>query len=451
MTRQHVPVAGVQGAGWSRRALLAGCGLAGGLALAGCVEKTRPTIVDGGNEAASDPHARALKQILDRRVKAMEQGDERAFLADLDQNNAELIKQQRMFFVNLRQFKPTTFRYITNFSGDGKVENGVYQFAPVHEVIQLAADAGPGGVSPASTFRILAVPRGDQLVITELTRVTSKNFEKLNVSGVPATAPWYTTPLTVKRSGNVWLAGDASVTDLDRYVAVAGAEARTVEQLWGSRTRFPGHVLFFTRDDRNFATWFDVGNAGNFQPGIEGFEIPQFGVRQNGEMYSQQYAGGRITVNLKAIASFNEDPRLVMRHELAHAVSTRAMALGGDWLLGPPLWAVEGFARWTERKGEAMRRAAAPSFKGRLPATDDFYGKNMQYNYALSSTVFDFVERTKGRETVVEFYESVIHYNDMKGEPLVDLPIFAGICSRVLKMSPTEFTQRWATFVRTGA
>jgi len=287
-------------------------------------------------------------------------------------------------------------------------------------------------------------------VITELTRLTRANFEKLKVVGLPATAPWYLTPLTVKRSGNVWVVGDASVPDLDRYAAPAGAEARRVEQLWGSRTRFPGHVLFLTNDDKNFAAWFDAGTGSDFKPTFEGFQFPQFGVRQNGEVYREQYAGSRITVGLKVIASFNEDPRLVMRHELAHAVSSRAMVLGGDWLLGPPLWAVEGFARWTERVGEEMRRYAAPKFKGRLPTSADFYGKDISYNYALSSTVFDFVERIKGREAVVEFYEGVIHYNDMKDDPLVDLPIFEAICSRVLGMTPTTFKQRWASFVRTG-
>ena len=437
---------------WSRRALLAGCGLAGGLALAGCAEKTRPTIVDQGGPAASDPHARALKQILDRRTKAMEQGDERAFLADLDQNNAELIRQQKMFFANLRQFQPTTFRYISGFFGDGKAENGVYRFAPVHEVIQLAADAGPGGVSPAATFQILAAPRGDQLVITELTRLTRENAKKLDIPGLPATAPWYTTPLTVKRSGNVWLVGDASVTDLDRYAAAAGAEARSLEQLWGSRTRFPGHVLFFTNDDKNFATWFEVGKAKNFLPVIEGFQVPQFGVRQNGEVYDEQYAGSRILVNLKTIASFGEDPRLVMRHELAHAVSARASApSGGDWLLGPPRWAIEGFATWAEGKNSAWHREAAASFKGRLPTTADFYGKDRRHNYAVGSTAFAFAERIKGREAAVEFYESIVQYNDMKGESVVDLPIFKTICTRVLGMSATDFQQRWADYVRTGA
>ena len=401
---------------------------------------------------AADSHARALKQILDRRAKAMEQGDERAFLADLDQNNTRLIEQQRLFFTNLRKFKPTTFRYLAPAIDDRTVEDGVYRFGPVHEVIQLDADAGPGGVSPAATFRISAVQRGDQLVITELAGLTGQNAAKLRVSGLPATAPWYTTPLTVKRSGNVWLACDASVTDLDRYAAPAEAEAKSLEQMWGSRTRFPGHVLFLTNDHKNFGTWFGAGEAGNFQPTFEGFEFPQYGVRQNGEVYREQYAGSRITVNLKVIASFGTDPRLVVRHELAHAVTARATALSpGNGLLGPPRWAIEGFARWTEGTGDQMRRAVTGSFKGRLPTTAEFYGKDIGYNYAVSSTAFDFVERAKGREAAVEFYESVVQYNDGDGASVVDLPIFNAVCTRVLRMSATDFKQRWATFVRTGA
>ena len=453
MTRQHVPGAAGQGTGWSRRALLAGCGLAGGLALAGCAEKARPKILDQGDQAASDPHARALKQILDRRAKAMEQGDERAFLADLDQNNGQLIQQQKMFFANLRQFKPTTFRYITNFLGDGKEDNGVYRFAPVHEVVQLEADAGPGGVSPAATLRISAVQRGDKLVITELARLVAGNGKSLGISsGLPATAPWYTTALTVKRSGNVWLVGDASVPDLDRYAAPAEAEASSREQLWGSRTRFPGYVLFFTNEDQNYATWFDLGKASNFLPTIEGFQIPQFGVRQNGEVYDGQFAGSRIVVNLRQTAAFGDDPQLIMRHEMTHAVSSRVNALSAaDWLLGPPRWAIEGFATWAEGGNDQWRREAAASFKGRLPNSAEFYGKERRHNYAVASTVFAFAERTKGREAAVEFYESVVQYQDVKGDPLVGLPIFNTICTRVLGMSATDFKQRWATFVRTGA
>jgi hypothetical protein len=157
-------------------------------------------------------------------------------------------------------------------------------------------------------------------------------------------------------------------------------------------------------------------------------------------------------VNLKGIKSFGDDPRRVMRHELAHAVSTRARTISPDNdLMGAPLWAVEGFAAWTEGTGEVYRRAAAGSFKGRLPTRADFYGKDSGYNYAAGCSAFAFVERIKGREATVEFYESIIQYTETNDSPLADLPTFNAICTRVLKMSATDFKQRWADFVRTGS
>src|SRR5690606_6985690 len=287
--------------------------------------------------------------------------------------------------------------------------------------IQLTADEGPGGVAPASSFRISAVQRDGKLVITDMTGLSGTDADEPGMSGLPAHAPWHLTPLTVKHSDNVCLIGDSSVSDLDRYAAVAGAEAKFVEKLWGDRLRFPGHVLFLTRDEGTFRTWFGAGES---DERVEGFQFPQYGVRQTGEMYTEQYAGSRMVVNLKRIESFGDDPRLVMRHELAHAVTARVTSpvgraawlghgpprsayaglrrvfnlkriesVGDDprlvrlhelahaftsratapvgraaWLVqGPPRWAIEGFARWTEGNAEAQRRYAAGRFKGRLP------------------------------------------------------------------------------------
>lgn len=426
--------------------------MVGGLALAGCGSPSRPTIRESSEPDTGEPSARSLQRLLDRRAEALKKGDERAFLADLDESNEKLVQRQRMIFANLRQLKISTFHYITERSRAPRRAGEAYQFAPVHEVLQLSADAGPGGVSPAATFRITVVRRDAKLVITEMLGVTHGNREELGIDGLPADAPWYQMPLKVQHAGNVCLISDTKVSDLDRYAAVAQDEARYVEELWGDRTRFPGHVLFFTRDEANFGKWFSLGGAGNFQPTIEGFEVPQFGVRKNGEIYTGQYAGARVVVNLKRIESFDDSPRRVMRHELTHAVSARATTIGpAEWLLGAPRWALEGFARWAEGTGAANRQYAAGRFKGKLPSSTSFYGSSMTYNYAVSSTVFSWVERLKGRATAVEFYESVIQYNDMKSQPLVDAPVFNAICKRVLGMSSDGFKQRWSSFVRTGA
>ncbi|GAB2943806.1 hypothetical protein GCM10027280_35590 [Micromonospora polyrhachis] len=423
--------------------------------VAGCGKSERPKLQDQGSQSTGEPTAAGLQSLLNRRAEALQKGDEAAFLADLNQSDDKLVKQQKLLLENLRKFKLTTFRYIagqTNVRSEGEV----YRFMPVHEVVQLTADDGPGGVAPAASYRYSVVRRDGRLVITEILPITRANAKELNAfNALEADAPWLHTPLTVQHVDNVTLVGDASVSDLQRFADATRSEVRTVESLWGDRLRFPGYVLFFTRDEENFKNSFSVGLAGNYKPTIEGFQIPQYGVRQNGDIYRDQYVGSRVLVNLKTIARFDDDPRRVIRHELAHSVGARLTTLSpGGWVLGAPTWAVEGYARWTEQineRGYIASQLASGAFKGRLPTSQDFYGDAMTFNYALASTVFYFIERKKGRSAAVEFYASVIKYNDTEGTPVAETPIFNAICKRVLGMTSSAFTQQWASFVRNGA
>jgi hypothetical protein len=51
--------------------------------------------------------------------------------------------------------------------------------------------------------------------------------------------------------GNVWLAGDDTVDDLQTYADGAQSQLSQVEALWGDRSRFPGYILFFSRKKSN--------------------------------------------------------------------------------------------------------------------------------------------------------------------------------------------------------
>lgn len=439
---------------WSRRAVLTGAGLAtAGLAVAGCGASERPTIQESNGPSSGEPTTRALQTMLDRRAEAMRAGDEAGFLADLDQGNSKLIAQQKMFFANLRQFKLSGFRYLTQAASPTRAENEAYRFLPVHEVIKLNADAAPGGVSPAGSYRYSVAQRNGKLVIVEILPITRQNHQKIGaLTFLEADAPWLLTPLKVVYADNVCLAADASVPDLDRYVGVAAPEARSVEAFWGDRPRFPGHVLFLTRDAANYRAWFGVGGSDTFKPEIEGFAHPQYGVRNGGEIYRDQYAGARIVCNLANSEKVGNDPRRVMRHELIHAITARAQETIG-FVTGAATWAVEGFASQMDGSGYRAglsQGLAAGKFKGRLPRSEDFYGKDRAFNYSLSAAAFRFAERTKGRAATVEFYAKVIGYSNLEGGGDTRLPAFDGICRRVLGMSATAFYQQWSAFVRSG-
>jgi hypothetical protein len=435
--------------------------LSAGLLVAGCGQVPRPTIRTISREVGGDPVVRGFREILDRRVKAVRNDDERTFLADLDERNDRLVRRQKLLFANLRQFEFTRFDYETERTTHVE-EGALIRFVPVVQITQLTTDAGPGGVAPAETFQYTLVPQHDKLLITEIDGVTT-DAEQI-AHGPKAYAPWNFTPLQVIRAGKVWLAADSSVTDLDRYAAVAKAHLHDVEVLWGDRTRFPGHLLFFTRNTKNMKKWFSLGSYAGFSSALEGVEIPLQGVRRNGQVYGGQYAGSRIVVNLRVAEAWNDDPELVMRHELAHAVTARATSVAGgsgNLVVSAPRWAMEGFARWVETVDNPTRMdylryvvrvaVAAGKFSGKPPRLEDFFSEDVVFSYDLGASVFVYVEQLKGRDAVVEFYASLVAQSEPADSPLVNEPAFDQICRQVMGIRGAVFLQQWADFVRRGA
>ncbi|GAA3780051.1 hypothetical protein GCM10022225_80360 [Plantactinospora mayteni] len=437
--------------------------LGAGLLVAGCGGPERPTISSADNTSEEDAQKKRLVEILDGRAKALQAKDEAAFLADLDQSNDKLIEQEKALFANLRQFKFKQFRYLSNKAMLPDIVEGGSEFGPIIQIAQLDVDDGPGGVAPGETYKYRLVRKDGKLVVGGITGANLSNASDGAMSGPLADSPWHFGPLKVIQAGNVWLAADRTVSDLDRYAAVAEREARWVEALWGDRTRFPGHVLFFTKDAENLKKWFSVGASDKGEDFIEtilGFQHRTDGVRKDGSVYKGQYAGARIAVNLGNILRSKEDPARTVRHELAHAVTSRATVVTSiGALFGAPTWAVEGFASWTEGvdnagnrasvRSEVARGVAAGKFKGRTPDQTEFYGKDISFNYALGSTVFRYAEQTKGRDAAVEFYARIIEH--IEGSGFTATPAFDGICQRVLGMSGGAFMERWAGFVRRGA
>lgn len=437
--------------GWSRRAVL----LAGGLLVAGCGGPRRPTIQSEDYDSGSGL-AKKLRKILERRAAALKNGDEKGYLAALDMSNDELIRYEKRVFANLRQFELADVRYITESMFE-QPKDGEVTAGPIVRVLKLTADAGPGDIAPGESFVYRVREDGDKVVVTDIIPVTMENREELGVTTSLADAPWHTDELTVVQVGKkVWLVGDESVTDLKRYADVAEQELRLVERLWGDRLTYPGHVLFFTRDRDNFKEWFSTGYSDNFNPRNQGYQVRLRGVQKNGLEYQNEYAASRIVVNL--LDQQHSSPRFTIRHELTHAVTARAtMTDYGDW--GPPIWAIEGFARYAETVGAPTRAAEiraqvaagvrAGRFRGAPPSRKDFYGEDIHFNYALGSSVFSLAERLKGRDAAVELYARIIERPDSGS--FFDLPIFDGMCKDILGISADAFKRRWAGFVRNGA
>jgi hypothetical protein len=406
-----------------------------------------------------------LRAILDRRSTAVRRGDERAFLADLDRSNRDLIDQERLVFANLRQFEFRELRLVANrisFGAPDPDRPGGLVFSPVVQISQLTADSAPGGVAPAEAFRYKLARKGGAPVVTDIVALTRANARKLNHnSSVLANAPWNSSRLKVVHVGDVWVAGDDSVADLDRYVAAAAKQSGKVKALWGDRPRFPGHILFLSRDRAALRRWFDVGKLID---DVEGLEIPLFGVRTSGKVYDGQYAGSRIVVNLANFGLFGDDPEFVIRHELAHAVTAKATAVSlGGGRVDAPRWALEGFARWVESMESPVRRSAtraavtqgvrAGRFSGAPPENKTFYeAANIEFNYGVSASIFTLIEQRHDRDTAVEFYAQAIKHNGLDAPALkAGGRAFDQMCRQVLGTGAAAFLGDWSGYVRGGA
>ncbi|MEU4625403.1 hypothetical protein AB0G04_36205 [Actinoplanes sp. NPDC023801] len=446
----------------SRRSLLAG---GAALLLTGCSSEEKKPLINEedaqpGFELPGAAPKAALRAILERRARAVRDRDEAAFLADLDldQSQAALVKQQKMLFGNLRQFTFKTFDYVIPESViEPKVKDGLFLF-PVAAIEQFPIDDAGTGALPGEMFQYTVREENGKYLIRDIVAKTSKNYAALDVAGPFAEEPWNTTPLTVIKVGDIWLAADASVTDLSTYARAANAEAEQIDKLWGDRTRYPGTLLFFTRDEESFRTWYGFGEASNFKDTIEGIAPFSTGLRTNGSPFDGQFTGSRVVMNLQRIDAFDDDPRRVMRHELAHGITARARNAGftlGNETSDVPRWAVEGFARWTETVGNPKRAAAVlryarQGFTGRLPRSKDFYGKKMGQHYAVGATAFLFAEKLKGTAAAVDFYAAVIQHTDVADLVVAELPVFSGICRSVLGLDSTAFYRQWSGFVRNG-
>jgi hypothetical protein len=443
----------VSGLRWSRRSVL----LAGGLLLTGCGGPEKPVIQEEDDDSSGSKLSR-IRPILERRAKALTEKDEKEYLADLDQSNKDLIEREKLVFANLSQFEFAELRYVLNGMNERPDKGGSW-FSPVIRIAKLTADAGPGDIAPGETFLYWLTKNGDKHVIGDVVRVTMENREKLGMPGPRADAPWNTDKLKVLKVGDaVWLVGDESVTDLDEYAAATNRELATVKKLWGDRESFPGNVLFFSRDQENVKKWFGLGE-GNLS-GALGYQLPQLGVRKDGQYYTDQFAASRILVNLGSTEAAKTPVRLVIRHELAHAVTARAALAGFSDTLRPARWVVEGFARYSETIDESARAAEvrnsvasgvrAGKFRGSTPPSETFYSKDASLNYDLGSTVFSLAEQLKGRDAAAELYARLVQRIDSGSRSILELPIFESISEDVLDMSSGSFRSRWKTFVQNG-
>ncbi|WP_214327420.1 hypothetical protein [Nonomuraea sediminis] len=434
--------------------LLGGCRLPGRLT---GVEKTRD---------ATDMQA-DVKRFIDRRNAALRSGDEQAWLAGVDTSNAALVAAQKLQFENLRKFQWETLQ-LSSGPSDGPLvakpqrhAKTLPQDADGFKVRLVSKLAGVDRDGSASDFIYLFAMLNGQYTMIDVGPVTDDY-------GLTYDSPWELTRLTVVKKGDVVLATDGSVPDFDAYAKVAARASAEVRRDWLGNPAPAGFALFLTGRPASYKKWFGAGTP-NWS---EGVEIPLLGANADKVNVTGHYAGSRIVVNMKS-ALKSDNPLLVMKHEITHAISAAVQEV--DIELGPvngdkskslslsaPRWAVEGFARYIENRGTpaasdrwVIRDGLAKGLlRADLPNNEHFYDdKYRSFNYSLGWSLFQFIAEAKGHATAVKVYVGLVtrpSFGNMQGSDALFDTLYRLKLQRepFVSTSGSLFWQQWTAFLR---
>jgi hypothetical protein len=377
---------------------------------------------------------RLVTDVLDRRSSAVRDGNEQAWLADIDPGKTEVLARERVRFRNWQQLRPVKFTLLYN-SGmpvtptpSDQPTNVVVSRYTVHLVMQLEAD--------------VALTRGDYTYTMALTGDNARVMDVAHLSydspdankprfGDPVfDAPWDDVALRSARQGTVTvLASEGSQWDPAAYAATAARAETFVRSLWGGR-RAPNGFVIFLADDREFTQWFGFGRTASIG-GVGGYVDCVTISNENGNPKivipgEDSMAGCRIVLKMSSVQT-DQRAYTLMAHEIAHAIGpyllTDTYFGGAHERLNKPTWAIEGFAEWAEdsaggdeeiKQSMALIKRHWSTYKPSgsdldvpLPANDGFFTADATrntFNYELSGSFFRAVEQVAGRQKAVDLY-----------------------------------------------
>jgi hypothetical protein len=389
-----------------------------------------------------------VERMLDRRNRAVAFRQEAPYLQDLDPGNAQLVAHERMVFENLRQIPLATYsaRALDPASGPQYLKGNPLNPYPYDvSIYRVGVWTQIADVQNAPTGALfdyaLAMVSGHYRIID--IKDTSAGDAAL-VTG----APWQLTALHLTRSGDVIIGGDASVPDLDRFMAVAAQASQQVRKVWGRRPAPRALMVFLTRDEKTMESWYGDGDFAARADGVAHYSVPVDG--QLAPRSRDTFAGAPVTVNV-ASTLLDTTPLVVLEHEFAHAISAMAVRPGSI-----PKWVLEGFAVWMsvlddpqrQRALWTMLRLGSAGFTGELPADQSFYSgspEDVGFHYALGFSVFSLLAQRWGDQKAVEIYSTLVSGRE-SGLP-------DGGIDHVLSdqgIDPHEFRASWRRYVETG-
>lgn len=331
----------------------------------------------------SDEDFTAVRAVLDARAEAIVDGDEKAFLATLDDRDPDFVAQQRTVFDNLRQLPVDTMSYRMEDYGlpaaDVAGDDPVLRPAATELVELDGPDLRPVANETDMTF----VRRDDTWL---LAAERSPEADSMTVRS----RVWFGGPIAVEVRGDLVV-----VTDADQRKRVAGLADRVEDDL----SSLAADLGVRRRSDIMVDASSNSADHEMNALGTGSSAAVTFGVG-NG----QRLAGHRIAVDPDLADDVARGRQaLLLRHELTHFVLW-------DWgSPRVPLWVQEGIAEHAAAIGTPYHpevpqdlRAELRTVRRELPSSGTF-STYPQRNYLIAVTAVDELVSQRGLDHFMRF------------------------------------------------
>lgn len=335
----------------------------------------------------------AMHSALQRRSRAVEEGDKQAFLSTVDRRQKELYERQSTLFDNFAALPDVHLRYTMSNYDQGSVD-----------IPGVEPECQPG-----ITAHVLISGTTRRPIADPLTYTFVKHDGKWLIAsdegdpGQSVTPPWIGGPIAVADGRHMLVVTDESdAQDGERILQMASAalrrDARYFHQPLG------GQLLV------DATSHWRVGATS-----VHGMEAAAvtFPYAAMSDAHGKRIAGWGIKVNPLALPALLDKPTL-MRHELAHFVLRTVDA-------NNPTWLVEGVAEFAGYQPTPFSSqqvpddvyAAVQEMPRKLPQTGRFYA-HPQRNYLLGRAAVAYLVRHGGVDTLLELMRSYGQYpNDV--------------------------------------
>lgn len=363
---------------------------------AGCLDgvATAPQEVDAG-ASPSAPDLRAqVQRLLDRRARAVREGDERAFVRQLGRGDGLRVRQLR-WFRSVTQLPWQRFDY--------EVLGTDWETRPIARWGRTVLVPTVVHRTRLRGFDRRVVERDVGFAVSfdgDRPRIVSDQDAagRAMLRGTPA--PWDLTAVQVRRApGVLGVFDDRTVAAAPRLMAAVSDGITVLGR--SLPFRWPGRVVVYhVRDPRVLDTVTDV--PGGSIDLLGALTVPTYSRPEISPV-----ASVRMLVMPVSVEAGEPFLGRLVRHELAHV----ALGVRDD---GAPTWLSEGLAEWLGASAVpraqrqiptvAVRRAQQPQ-QG-MPSSASFNGRDQDWHYAVSWMALDHVAATAGEPALWSLLEA---------------------------------------------